>query len=772
MDNMICKTRDTRHLAVFRRIQFLTILTASVCLLVDAPARADEIALRSGDWTVRGDETIRDTHIRLDGSLILPNGGTLTLENCTLEITGDYSRQHSVEWRGGTLVTKNCEVGGFVNKDGTAIHTVFHLFDGLWEATDTTVSYSYGISFHWETGKGVLRGKRLKAGPRPDAIILSGEADVELVDSDFPIGLGVYCNEGGETKLDLLPGDSITATYDRDNLLPGVNWRLKMANTRVERWFLFLRRIGGWQPPAEVTLDASKDMIVSLFVHNLKGATTLTNDLAEPLSIGNLTLKRSGDDPAGISMYAMYFSGDETDATITGRTHICEWMQGAGTVRVQGMEKQQDLTFGCTTLELSGESKLIADRVHFGRPMTWQPENSIGEANVKDNASLQANDISVNKIRFRAEDKATIKINGVEKLGQMLTSEEGGEIEIDEAQGEVEVEKTSTKRSRPKVWIITDMSDKRLRGNERGGSVNDPDDISAMAGYLLMANEFDTLGIVVASTHRRQHRTSPDQAQWADEFFGDAYRADVAALNETIGDYPETISFQQSCIKETAEKFKPNRTYTSLDDYDTIAKLLATAAMLPDDEPLNVLCWGSLTEPAILVNHCLTTGKDDVLKRVRFIAHWTNSPLHQGSKEHPENVANCREDAEACRYMKQVAAAGKITYHECGAIGQHGIVSGGPKGRDYFEQFRTSRLGEIFVDGKFVYNGVDHSDSATYWALLGTYGVGLKDIRPDGMNTAKIEAANEKKFRGQSQRIHDELLRRSTVVRTAALQSK
>ncbi|TWU30666.1 family 43 glycosylhydrolase [Novipirellula artificiosorum] len=731
-----------------------------------ADSVADSIEQRSGDWVVNGNETIRDKRIRLDGTLILPKDAKLTLENCTLEITGDYSRQHSVEWRGGTLVTKNCGVGGFVNEDGTAIHTVFHLFDGLWEATDTTVSYSYGISFHWETGKGVLRGKRLKAGPRPDAIILSGEADVELVDSDFPIGLGVYCNQGGKTKLELLPGDSITATYDRDNLLPGVNWRLKMTNTRVERWFLFLRRIGSWQPPAEVTLAASKDMIVSLFVHNLKGETTLTNDLAEPLSIGNLTLKRSGDDPAGISMYAMYFSGDETDATIKGRTHICEWMQGAGTVRVEGIDKPQDMTFGCTTLELSNDAKLIANQVHFGRPMTWQPENEIGEANVKGNASLEATNISVNRVRFRAEDKSHVKIDGVERLGELIVSEEGGKIEVNE-----ELNDLGT-LNRPKVWIITDMSDKRLNGNEREGSVNDPDDISAMAGYLLMANEFDTLGIVVASTHRSQHSTSPDQAQWADDFFGDAYRADVASLNEAIGGYPETISFQQSCIKETAEKFKPNRTYTSLDDYDTIAGLLATAEMLRDDEPLNVVCWGSLTEPAILVNYCLATGKDDILKRVRFIAHWTNSPLHQGSKEHPENVANCREDAAACRYMKQVAAEGKIIFHECGAIGQHGIVSGGPKGRDYFDQFRKSRLGEIFVDGKFVHNGVDHSDSATYWALLGTHGVGLNDLRPDGVNTAEIEAANEKKFRDESQRIHDELLRRSQIVSADRLRPK
>ncbi|GAB5404568.1 MAG: hypothetical protein Aurels2KO_27990 [Aureliella sp.] len=713
-----------------------------------------EVVLRSGDWIVEGNQEIRDQHIRLDGSLILPKGSKLTLSNCTLEIVGDRSRQHSVEWQGGTLVTDNCKVGGFVNDSGTAIHTVFHLYEGRWDATDTTVSYSYGISFHWEKGNATLKGTRLKAGPRPDAIILSGEADVELTDSDFPIGIGVYCNEGGKTELGLLPGDSITTQFDASNLLPGVKWKLKLDNTRVERWFLFLRRIGGWQPPAEVTLTNSKDLIVSLFTHNLSGDVTLTNELEQPLKIGNLTLRRAGDPPAGITMYAMYFSGDETDATITGRTHICEWMQSGGRVRVHGLEQSQDLTFGCTTLELSGNANLIAERVHFGRPMTWTPENNIGEANVKENSQLHASDISVNNVRFRAEDNAVIHISEVEQLGAMDLSEEGGSIEVSEPD-------TSTK---PKVWIITDLSDPTQKGTNKEGTINDPDDVSAMAGYLLMANEFDTLGIVVASTHRAQHSQTPNQADWANRFFGNAYQSDVTALNTAFDGYPAKVSFAESCIKETSERYNSKRTYVTLDKYDTVAALLNAASQIPDGDVLNVLCWGSLTEPAILVNHCLATNKKSVLDRIRFIGHWTNSPLHQGSPEHPQNVANCREDAAACSYLKQSAAAGKITYYECGAIGQHGIVSGGPKGKEYYDQFRSSRLGTIFVEGKFVFNGVDHSDSATYWVLLGNYGVSLNDISASGQNAADIERRNEQKFKQHSRRIHDELLRRSQAV--------
>ncbi len=316
--------------------------------------------------------------------------------------------------------------------------------------------------------------------------------------------------------------------------------------------------------------------------------------------------------------------------------------------------------------------------------------------------------------------------------------------------------------SSPKVWIYTDMSDPTLPGTNHRGTVNDPDDVSAMAGYLLMANRFETLGIVVASTHRKEHATSPDQAEWANRIFGEAYRADLSNLRG-LGGFPADIWFTQSCIKQTGELFAESNRYNALDRYSTVKSLYDAANQLADGEMINVLCWGSLTEPAILVAHCLATDNQSILKKLRFIAHWTNSPLHQGSPESPEDVANCREDAAACRYLKSTAASGKIVLHECGAIGQHGIVSGSPKGKEYFDPFRTSRLGTLFVEGKYVNDCVDHSDSASYWVLLGEYGISLKDIAADGSNSAAVEQANEQKFLAISHKIHDELLRRSKV---------
>ncbi|MEM9478306.1 MAG: nucleoside hydrolase-like domain-containing protein [Verrucomicrobiota bacterium] len=319
---------------------------------------------------------------------------------------------------------------------------------------------------------------------------------------------------------------------------------------------------------------------------------------------------------------------------------------------------------------------------------------------------------------------------------------------------------------KPLVWIYTDLTDPSLPGKNKEGTINDPDDVSAMAGYLLMANEFKTLSIVVASTHRQEHATTPDQGVWARETFGHAYRVGLPGLQKDIGGYPETIHFHQSCIKESAERFQPDEKYASLENYDTVQLLLDQ--LEKTEEKINVLCWGSLTEPAILVQHLLTHDQKELLGKFRIIAHWTNSPFHQGTPEHPEKVANCSEDAKACAFLKESALEGLIEYRECGAIGQHGIVSGAPRGTDFFDQFKTSKLGTLFAEGKFVFQKVDHSDSATYWTLLPGWGVDLEDILPNGSNPPEVEKRNEQAFKDHSHRIHAELLRRSRAASLTA----
>lgn len=315
--------------------------------------------------------------------------------------------------------------------------------------------------------------------------------------------------------------------------------------------------------------------------------------------------------------------------------------------------------------------------------------------------------------------------------------------------------------AKPKVWIYTDMSDKTIPGTNHEGTVNDPDDISAMAAYLMLSNRFETLGVSVTSTHRKEHKTSPNQGEWATKYFGDAYAKDLVNLNKNIGGYQKSIPFMQSCVKETMERFNPERSYSNLNKYDTVEALLKEVQK--SKETIYVLCWGALTEPAILVKHCIESDTADLLERVSFISHWSNSPLHQGTPEMPDKVANCRDDYKACSYLKDMASKGKIRFYECGAIGQHGSVSGSPKGADHYAQFHKSELGKIFATGKFVFNSVDFSDAATYIVLAGEWGVTLDDINPDGSNSAEVELANEKRLKQSAHKLNADLLKISNI---------
>jgi hypothetical protein len=197
----------------------------------------------------------------------------------------------------------------------------------------------------------------------------------------------------------------------------------------VPRWFLFVRQIGAWQPPAEITLAGSKDLIVSLLGHNLTGRIGLSRDLARPLRVGNVTLKTAGT-PAAISMYALYFSGDKTDISIRGRSHICELMHRGGRLQISGERGGPGISIGCTTLELSGNAQMNLHHVHLGRPLAWQDEGSMGEANVTGKATLVGHDISVRNVRFRTEGSGTVVLRDIDRHGRIVVREDGGRIRI------------------------------------------------------------------------------------------------------------------------------------------------------------------------------------------------------------------------------------------------------------------------------------------------------------------------------------------------------
>ncbi len=288
------------------------------------------------------------------------------------------------------------------------------------------------------------------------------------------------------------------------------------------------------------------------------------------------------------------------------------------------------------------------------------------------------------------------------------------------------------KAQKPKVWVISDG----------GQNINDPDDISAVASYILMSNHFDTRAIVLASTSHPWHKSKPDQAQWARETYGKAYAADLANLNKYIGGYQKEFLFMESSVKGMGT-FQLEKAY-DLKDFPSIMALYKELEKTKD--LLNVLCFGPLTEQSILVSYCLRNNRQDLLAKLRFISHWTSSSFHVGSIENPEHTHNCFADPIACDYMKRMAMNGTVKFYECGGIGQYGIVEAGPKGARYYDQFYESNLGKIFREGKFTKDCVDDSDCATYWALLGNYGVSLNDIADNGLNYPEVEIRNEKAF--------------------------
>ncbi|TXG38378.1 family 43 glycosylhydrolase [Seonamhaeicola maritimus] len=303
---------------------------------------------------------------------------------------------------------------------------------------------------------------------------------------------------------------------------------------------------------------------------------------------------------------------------------------------------------------------------------------------------------------------------------------------------------------KPKVWLISDGGDK----------INDPDDISALASYILMSNHFDTRAIVMASTVHPWNKDTADQGKWATDTYGIAYAKDLPNLNKYIGGFQKSFRFIESSVKGMGENFQWKKPY-NLKDFPSVLALYKELEKTKGK--LNILCYGPLTEQAILVSYCKRLGRIDLLNKIRFISHWTSSNFHVGTLKNPEHVHNCFGDPIACDYIKKMALNGDFEFYEAGGIGQYGIVEGGQKGKPYFDQFLESNLGTIFRKGKFHKNRVDDSDSATYWALLGNHGVSLSDMANNGLNYPEAEKRNEMAFALHANDMRNELLRRSNA---------
>ena len=315
--------------------------------------------------------------------------------------------------------------------------------------------------------------------------------------------------------------------------------------------------------------------------------------------------------------------------------------------------------------------------------------------------------------------------------------------------------------AKPNIWVLTDMSDPRDT-RPGGHPFNDPDDICSMAALLLEANRFNIVGISFSSNTRIG---LADPTPFVNDVFVAAYANDQPFLNATFGGYPPTIPFLRSSINRDGapQKFDPAANYRDLTRLETVKKLVDFATT----EPIYVLCWGPLTEAAIAVQHCLTTGNEAALANMTFVSHWTKSWIAQGTPETPFKVANCNDDARACAFLHDQALKDPLVkFIELGSVGQTGVVNGAA---DYphFERFRQSRLGQIFIHSKFYGGKPDQSDGATFWLLVEELGATLADYPQNGTLDQTTEEHARDQFLADGHAILDDLLARSDAAAQA-----
>ncbi|WNJ19127.1 nucleoside hydrolase-like domain-containing protein [Pontibacter sp. G13] len=310
---------------------------------------------------------------------------------------------------------------------------------------------------------------------------------------------------------------------------------------------------------------------------------------------------------------------------------------------------------------------------------------------------------------------------------------------------------------KPVVWVYSDLSDPRQQ-RDGGYPQNDPDDIVSMASLMLSANRYDIRQIVVGSTNRIGLE---DPMPFVSEMLLNAYEHDQAALNESLGGFPETLPFIWSSITQQTSPiaFDSTASYLDLSELETVQALVDLAS----NEQVFVLNWGPLTESAMAVKHCLDTGNDAALRNMIFISHWTKSSLAQGSLETPFHVANCWDDVEACRFLHNEAGRNPLVrFIELGCVGQKGIVNGAA-GFDQMETFGASRLGQIFITAKYYHQKPDFSDAATHWLLASGVGPAWTDYPSDGSLSVQEEGQFVQHFLDASPWIMDDLLHRSEI---------
>lgn len=265
---------------------------------------------------------------------------------------------------------------------------------------------------------------------------------------------------------------------------------------------------------------------------------------------------------------------------------------------------------------------------------------------------------------------------------------------------------------RPAVWIISDLSSGRT----------DPDDRVSAAMVLVALDKVDLKGFTIGA---HKWDLSGVLEGWFNPNIGNAYAQEVAALNAEYGGFPDVLPMHESIT--TGKGFKEG----SITELTGSLQAMYEAAqqVVKQGKKFYVLLWGPQNEAAYFADYAMRQTDQRVFLNTVFISHASS----------PSELNNCSKDAEACAFLHNLAAQGKIKYYEMGFSGK--VIDNGTFPKIGTEVLK-SKIGS-FLQEKWKVEKPDGSDAFIYYAaFVPEVGGGLdylSTLKSDGTsNEAKL----------------------------------
>lgn len=265
---------------------------------------------------------------------------------------------------------------------------------------------------------------------------------------------------------------------------------------------------------------------------------------------------------------------------------------------------------------------------------------------------------------------------------------------------------------KPAIWIISDLSSGRT----------DPDDRVSTAMVLVALDKVDLKGFTIGA---HKWDLSGVLEGWFNPNIGNAYAQEVAALNAEYGGFPDVLPMHESVT--TGKGFKEG----SITELTGSLQAMYEAAqqVVNQGKKFYVLLWGPQNEAAYFADYAMRQTDQRVFLNTVFISHASS----------PSELNNCSKDAEACAFLHNLAAQGKIKYYEMGFSGK--VIDNGTFPKIGTEVLK-SKIGS-FLQEKWKVEKPDGSDAFIYYAaFVPEVGGGLdylSTLKSDGTsNEAKL----------------------------------